>query len=60
MSMMVHSRNNKVIIEKALWEYPACRKEVLEAKWRLFKVHLKKLSVCCRKLQLDVVLSLGL
>lgn len=30
--MVIDSRNNKVIIVKTPWEYPACIKEVLEAR----------------------------
>lgn len=30
--MVIHTRNNKVIIVKTLWEYPAYIKEVLEAR----------------------------
>lgn len=40
--MVIHSRNNKVIILKTLWEYPACTKEVLEATLIVFKVHWEK------------------
>lgn len=59
MSMVIHSRNNKVIIVKTLWEYPACTKEMLEATWILFKVHWEKWAGCYRKMQLDIVLSAG-
>lgn len=33
--MVIHSGNNNVITVKTPWE----RKEVLEATWKLFKVH---------------------
>lgn len=44
MSMVIHSGNNNVITVKPPWE----RKEVLEATWKLFKVHWENELGACK------------
>lgn len=42
--MVIHSGNNNVITVKPSWE----RKEVLEATWKLFKVHWENELGACK------------